>query len=73
MHPISNIKAFFCVRRISERSLSGTKDSTAATMSERTHTLAELAKMEMVRNYFIDNGVFDKEGLNDYINHEQGN
>lgn len=34
---------------------------------------AELAKMEMVRNYFIDNGVFDKEGLNDYINHEQGN
>lgn len=44
-----------------------------ATMSERTHTLAELAKMEMVRNYFIDNGVFDKEGLNDYINHEQGN
>lgn len=44
-----------------------------ATMSERTHTLEELAKMEMVRNYFIDNGVFDKEGLNDYINHEQGN
>jgi len=42
-------------------------------MSERNHTLTELAKMEMVRNYFIDNGVFDKEGLNDYINHEQGN
>lgn len=44
-----------------------------ATMSERKHTLTELAKMEMVRNYFIDNGVFDKEGLNDYITHEQGN
>lgn len=44
-----------------------------ATMSERSHTLAELAKLEMVRNYFIDNGVFDKEGLNDYITNEQGN
>ena len=31
----STIKAFFCVRRISERSLSGTKDSTAAMDSSR--------------------------------------
>ena len=30
-----------------------------ATMAERRHTLAELAKMEKVRNYLIDNGVFD--------------
>ena len=41
-----------------------------ATMSERKHTLAELAKLELVRNYFIDNGVFDKEGLEDYIENE---
>lgn len=44
-----------------------------ATMSERSHTLAELAKLELVRNHLIDNGVFDKEGFNDYIKNEQGN
>ena len=42
-----------------------------ATMSERSHTLAELAKLERVRNHLIDNGVFDLEGLNDLVN-EQG-
>ena len=44
-----------------------------ATMRERSHTLAELAKMETVRNYLIDNGVYDLEGFNDYIGNEQGN
>lgn len=44
-----------------------------ATMSERSHTLAELAKLEQVRNYFIDNGVFDKDGLDDFIDNGQGN
>lgn len=43
-----------------------------ATMKERSHTLAELAKMETVRNYLIDNGVYDFEGFNDYIENEQG-
>ncbi len=42
-----------------------------ATMSERKHTLAELAKLESVRNYLIDNGVFDSEGFNEYYG--QGN
>ena len=42
-----------------------------ATMSERSHTMAELAKLESVRNYLIDNGVFDKEGLLDYLDNEQ--
>ena len=36
-------------------------------MEEREHTLEELKKMEQVRRYLIDNGVFDSEGLNDYI------
>lgn len=44
-----------------------------ATMAERRHTLSELAKLELVRNHFIDNGIFDNEGLNDYIKNEQGN
>ena len=44
-----------------------------ATMTERRHTMAELAKMEKVRNYLIDNGVFDLDGFNDYISNEQGN
>ena len=43
-----------------------------ATMAERSHTLAELGKMERVRNYLLDNGVFDLDGLNDYIDNEQG-
>ena len=44
-----------------------------ATMADRPHTLAELAKMERVRNYLIDEGVFDLDGFNDYINNEQSN
>ena len=27
----------------------------------------ELNRLEMVRNYFIDNNVFDKDGLNDFL------
>ena len=42
-------------------------------MRERSHTLAELAKMERVRNYLLDNGVFDLDGFNDYIDNEQSN
>lgn len=44
-----------------------------ATMYERSHTLAELAKMERVRNYLLDNGVYDLNGFNDYIENEQDN
>lgn len=36
------------------------------------HSLAELAKLEHVRNYLIDNGVFDVDSLIDY-NDEQSN
>ena len=42
-------------------------------MRERSHTLAELAKMEQVRNYLLDTGIFDSEGFIDYIDNEQGN
>ena len=35
-------------------------------MSERKHTLNELSKMEKVRNYLIDNGIADDEGLISY-------
>jgi hypothetical protein len=44
-----------------------------ASMSERSHTLEELAKMERVRNLLVDNGVFDMDGFNDYLENEQGN
>ena len=40
---------------------------------ERRHTLEELAKLERVRNYLLDNGVYDLDGFNDYIDNEQGN
>ena len=42
-----------------------------ARMSERSHTLAELAKLELIRNYLIDHGVFDYDSLNDYVRDEQ--
>lgn len=42
-------------------------------MKERNNTLTELAKMELVRNYLLDNGVYDLDGFNDYIDNEQGN
>jgi len=42
-------------------------------MRERSHTMAELAKMEQVRNYLLDCGVYDLDGFNDYIDNEQNN
>ena len=42
-------------------------------MEERSHTLEELAKLERVRNYLLDNGVYDLDGFNDYIDNEQSN
>ena len=32
-------------------------------ISDREHTLNELKKMEMVRNYLLDNGIVDAEGI----------
>ena len=32
-------------------------------MAEREHTLNEFRKMEMVRNYLLDNGVRDADGI----------
>lgn len=40
------------------------------TMAERKHTLNELMKLEMVRNYLIDNGAFDVEGIRDVQEYE---
>jgi len=39
------------------------------TMQERSHTLKELERMEMVRNHLIDNGVTDWDGLIDFVKH----
>lgn len=36
------------------------------TMQEREHTLQELERMEKVRNFLVDNGVFDEDSFNDY-------
>lgn len=41
-----------------------------ANMGDRSHTLTELGKMERVRNYLLDNGVFDFDSLKDYIENE---
>lgn len=37
------------------------------TMQERAHTLAELQKMEKVRQYLIDNNVLDDDSFIDFI------
>ncbi len=36
-------------------------------MSERAHTLNELKKMEMVRNYLLDNGIYDADGIKEGV------
>lgn len=37
------------------------------TMQEREHTLVELARMEKVRRYLIENGISDMDSFNDYL------
>lgn len=37
------------------------------TMQEREHTLAELVKMEQVRNYLIANKAIDTDGFVDFL------
>ena len=32
-------------------------------MAEREHTLNELKRMELVRNYLMDNGIVDVDGI----------
>ena len=41
------------------------------TMQEREHTLAELNKMEKVRNFLLDGGAIDAEGFVDYLSEIQ--
>lgn len=43
------------------------------TMEEREHTLAELRKMELVRNYLIEQGAVDIDGLIDIASDEKSN
>lgn len=37
------------------------------TMREREHTLVELAKMEEVRRYLLDNNIVDMDSFQDYM------
>lgn len=41
------------------------------TMKEREHTLLELARMENVRNFLIDNGISDNDSFKDYLTEMQ--
>lgn len=38
------------------------------TMQEREHTLVELARMEKVRRFLLDNDICDVDSFNDYMN-----
>lgn len=38
------------------------------TMQEREHTLVELARMEKVRRFMLDNDITDKDSFDDYLN-----
>ena len=37
-------------------------------MQERSHTLAELTKMEKVRQFLLDEQIIDDESFIDYLN-----
>lgn len=39
-----------------------------ATMEEREHKQAELTKMEMVRNFLLNEGIIDDDGFIEYLN-----
>lgn len=39
-----------------------------ATMQEREHTQAELTKMEIVRNFLLNEGIIDDDGFIEYLN-----
>lgn len=41
------------------------------TMQEREHTLAELRKMEMVRNFLLNGGAIDADGFVDFMSEIQ--
>ena len=41
------------------------------TMEEREHTLAELKKMEAVRNFLLNGGGIDADGLIEYMSEIQ--
>ena len=41
------------------------------TMQEREHTLAELRKMESVRNFLLDGGAVDADGFVDFMSEIQ--
>lgn len=38
-----------------------------ATMQDRQHTLEELARMEKVRNFLLDENIIDNDGFEDYL------
>ena len=42
------------------------------TMNERQHTLTELIRMEAVRNFLIENGVSDLDGIIDFTEEHDG-
>ncbi len=37
------------------------------TMQEREHTLVELARMEKVRQFMLDNNIVDMDSFKDYL------
>ena len=39
-----------------------------ATMQEREHTRKELAKIDKVRRYLLEEGIIDDSGFIDYVN-----
>lgn len=62
--PNANLDEIF---RPLENSRSGGAIKLTRTMQEREHTLVELARMEKVRNYLIDNGISDMDSFKDYL------
>lgn len=62
--PNANLNEIF---RPLENSRSGGAIKLTRTMQEREHTLVELARMEKVRNYLIDNGISDMDSFKDYL------
>ena len=64
---INYLKSFWVKKRFQKNSylITGGAIKLTRTMQEREHTLAELQKLEQVRNFLISEGAFDLDGFYD--------
>ena len=62
---IKDLESYFHITNLDSAIYDTIED--AVSLSCLMHTLNELRKMEMVRNYLLDNGIVDAEGISEEL------